>query len=288
MNQQNPSYILTITCPDIIGIVAEVAGFLRDQQYFIEESSHFGDRGTGQFFMRTRFTYPSGTFSADNFSDGFEHIAKRFAMQWGVHDSGHLPRVLIMVSKIDHCLNDLLYRYRTGALQIDIAAVVSNHTDLQSLAEWHNLPFVHIPVDSDNKPAAEAELLKVIQDTGTELVVLARYMQVLSDDLCSSMPGKIINIHHSFLPGFKGARPYHQAHERGVKLIGATAHYVTADLDEGPIIEQGVERVSHTQSAADLTAAGRDVEAITLARAVKYHIEHRVFLDGNRTVVFQQ
>jgi len=288
MNQPSRSYILTITCPDIIGIVAEVAGFLRDQQYFIEESSHFGDRGTGQFFMRTRFTYPSGTFSADSFSEGFKIVAEQFSMQWDVHDTSHLPRVLIMVSKIDHCLNDLLYRYRTGSLQIDIAAVVSNHTDLQSLVEWHNLPFVHIPVDPHNKPVAEVELLKVIKDTHTELVVLARYMQVLSDNLCSAMPGKIINIHHSFLPGFKGARPYHQAHERGVKLIGATAHYVTTDLDEGPIIEQGVERVSHTQSAADLTAAGRDVEAITLARAVKYHIEHRVFLDGNRTVVFQQ
>jgi formyltetrahydrofolate deformylase len=288
MNQPNPAYILKITCPDTIGIVAEVAGFLRDQRYFIEESSHFGDRGTGQFFMRTKFSYPGGKFSAEGFSEGFKAIAEQFSMQWDVHDTSHLPRVLVMVSKIDHCLNDLLYRYRTGSLQIDIAAVVSNHTDLQSLAEWHKLPFVHIPVAENNKPAAEAELRKVIADTQTELVVLARYMQVLSNSLCAAMPGKIINIHHSFLPGFKGVRPYHQAHERGVKLIGATAHYVTADLDEGPIIEQVVERVSHTQSAEDLTAVGRDVEAITLARAVKYHIEHRVFLDGNRTVVFQQ
>jgi len=288
MNQRKSSYILTITCPDTVGIVAEVASFLRDQAYFIEESSHFGDRGTGQFFMRTRFTYPDGIFSAGTFENGFAPIAEQFSMQWNVHDSEHLPKVVIMVSKIDHCLNDLLYRYRTGSLRIDIAAVVSNHTDLKSLVEWHNLPFVHIPVTAENKAEAEATLLQLIEETNTELVVLARYMQVLSDNLCSAMPGKIINIHHSFLPGFKGARPYHQAHERGVKLIGATAHYVTADLDEGPIIEQVVERVSHTQSAEDLTAAGSDAEAITLARAVKYHIEHRVFLDGNRTVVFQQ
>ncbi len=282
------SYILTITCPDTIGIVAEVAGFLRDQKYFIEESSHFGDRDTGQFFMRTKFIYPDGEFSASTFTEGFSGIAKQFSMDWDVHDMSHLPRVLIMVSKIDHCLNDLLYRYRTGALQIEIAAIVSNHNDLESLAEWHKVPFIHIPVSASTKVEAEAALLQVIDETQTELVVLARYMQVLTDGLCRKMMGKMINIHHSFLPGFKGARPYHQAHARGVKLIGATAHYVTADLDEGPIIEQVVERVSHTQSADDLAAVGRDVEAITLARAVKYHIEHRVFLDGNRTVVFQQ
>ncbi|MDG1462040.1 MAG: formyltetrahydrofolate deformylase [Gammaproteobacteria bacterium] len=282
------SYILTINCPDTIGIVAEVAGFLRDQKYFIEESSHFGDSDTGQFFMRTKFTYLEGAFSSTAFTEGFADIAKQFSMSWDVHDTSHLPRVLIMVSKIDHCLNDLLYRYRTGALKIDIAAIVSNHSDLESLAEWHKLPFIHIPVNADNKPAAETALVQVIEETQTELVVLARYMQVLSDDLCRKMMGRVINIHHSFLPGFKGARPYHQAHARGVKLIGATAHYVTADLDEGPIIEQVVERVSHTQSADDLAAVGRDMEAITLARAVKYHIEHRVFLDGNRTVVFQQ
>jgi formyltetrahydrofolate deformylase len=282
------SYILTITCPDTIGIVAEVAGFLSDQDYFIEESSHFGDSDTGQFFMRTKFNYSNGEFSPDTFKKGFDDIAKQFSMEWDVHDMAHLPRVLIMVSKIDHCLNDLLYRYRTGALQIDIAAIVSNHKDLESLAEWHNVQFIHIPVSSESKTESENALMKVIEETGTELVVLARYMQVLTDNLCRKMTGKVINIHHSFLPGFKGARPYHQAHDRGVKLIGATAHYVTADLDEGPIIEQVVERVSHTQSGDDLAAVGRDVEAITLARAVKYHIEHRVFLDGNRTVVFQQ
>jgi len=288
MNADKTSYILTITCPDTIGIVAEVAGFLRDQNYFIEESSHFGDADTGQFFMRTRFIFPDGEFSHKSFAKGFEEIASQFSMEWNVNCTAVKPRVLIMVSKIDHCLNDLLYRYRTGALDIEITAIVSNHEDLAGLAQWHDVPFVHVPVTAESKPQAEQTLLGIIEETQSELVVLARYMQVLSDDLCRRMSGRIINIHHSFLPGFKGARPYHQAHERGVKLIGATAHYVTADLDEGPIIEQGVERVSHTQTADDLAAVGRDVEAITLARAVKYHIEHRVFLDGNRTVVFQQ
>jgi len=282
------SYILTITCPDTVGIVAEVAGYLRDKNLFIEESSHFGDSDTGQFFMRTRFICPEQEFCGDDFATGFTPIADQFGMQWQVHDTSKKPRVLIMVSKIDHCLNDLLYRYRTGALDIEITAIVSNHQDLQNLADWHNVPFMHVPVTADTKPEAEARLLQIVEETESELVVLARYMQVLSDGLCEKMSGKIINIHHSFLPGFKGARPYHQAHERGVKLIGATAHYVTADLDEGPIIEQVVERVSHTQTADDLAAVGRDVEAITLARAVKYHIEHRVFLDGNRTVVFRQ
>ncbi len=282
------SYILTINCPDTIGIVAAVASFLRDENYSIDESSHFGDHDTGRFFMRTVFTHSDGDFSEEKFAAAFAAIAGQFGMTWEIHDTARLPRVLIMVSKIDHCLNDLLYRYRTGALQMEITAVVSNHPDLQELADWHKVPFVHIPVSPETKMEAESRLLEVISETNSELVVLARYMQILSDGLCAKMAGRIINIHHSFLPGFKGARPYHQAHERGVKLIGATAHYVTGDLDEGPIIEQGVERVSHTQSAADLTAVGRDVEAITLARAVKYHIERRVFLDGNRTVVFQQ
>jgi len=288
MNNSTHSYVLTITCPDTIGIVAEVAGFLRDQKYFIEESSHFGDRDTCQFFMRTRFTYPDGKFSLEDFSKGFAGIAEQFSMTWQVHDTSVKPKVLIMVSKIDHCLNDLLYRYRTGALQMEITAIVSNHDALKDLAEWHDVPFVHIPVTPETKPEAEAKLLELIVETESELVVLARYMQVLSDGLCEHMSGRIINIHHSFLPGFKGARPYHQAHERGVKLIGATAHYVTGDLDEGPIIEQVVERVSHTQTADDLATVGQDVENITLARAVKYHLEHRVFLDGNRTVVFRQ
>ena len=208
-------------------------------------------------------------------------------MQWEVHDTSKLPRVVIMVSKHDHCLNDLLYRYRTGTLCMEIVAVISNHDDLRSLAEWHDVAYHHIPVTADTKLEAEQQLIDIVHETEAEVIVLARYMQVLSDQLCAKLPGQIINIHHSFLPGFKGARPYHKAHERGVKLIGATAHYVTCDLDEGPIIEQMVERVDHTNEADDLAAVGRDVEAITLARAVKYHIERRVFLNGKRTVVFR-
>ncbi len=281
------SYVLTITCPDTVGIVAAVTGFLRDQQLFIEESAHFGDRETRTFFSRIRFSCNQGNWSEDAFRAAFEPISQEFSMDWCVQDSSRLPRVIIMVSKHDHCLNDLLYRYRTGALCMEIPAIVSNHDDLRELAEWHDIPYHYIPVSADTKAAAEQQLLKIIEDTDAELVVLARYMQVLSPELCGRLSGKVINIHHSFLPGFKGARPYQQAHDRGVKLIGATAHYVTDDLDEGPIIEQTVERVDHTQNVDALTAAGRDVEAITLARAVRNHIEHRVFLNGQRTVVFR-
>jgi formyltetrahydrofolate deformylase len=287
MNTHTTSYILTITCPDTVGIVAAVAGYLRDQNFFVEESSHFGDRDTGNFFSRTKFSTNGEQWSEDKFRSGFSTISKKFAMQWDVHDTSKLPRVVIMVSKHDHCLNDLLYRYRTGTLCMEIAAIVSNHDDLRSLAEWHDVAYHHIPASADTKLAAEQQLLDIIQETGAEVIVLARYMQVLSDQLCAKLPGQIINIHHSFLPGFKGARPYHKAHERGVKLIGATAHYVTCDLDEGPIIEQMVERVDHTNEVSDLVAVGRDVEAIALARAVKYHIERRVFLNGLRTVVFR-
>ena len=208
-------------------------------------------------------------------------------MDWQVHDRNVLPRVLIVASKHDHCVNDLLYRYRTGALRMTVPAIVSNHMDLAALAEWHRIPYFHVPVTPATKPDAERRLLEIIEDTKADLVVLARYMQVLSDELCNRLTGRIINIHHSFLPGFKGARPYHKAHEHGVKLIGATAHYVSPTLDEGPIIEQTVERVDHAHTVEDLTAVGRDVESITLARAVKLHVDHRVFLDGNKTVVFR-
>ncbi|MCC5793633.1 MAG: formyltetrahydrofolate deformylase [Chromatiales bacterium] len=287
MTQQNDTYILTVVCADTIGIVAEVASYLRDQGHFIEESSHFGDRSTGTFFMRTCFTANGGDFSRSRFAAGFTPIAERFGMQWQVHDTRVLPRVLIMVSKYDHCLNDLLYRYRTGALRMAVPAIVSNHMDLAGLADWHKIPYFHVPVTPTSKPAAEARLMELVEDTKADLVVLARYMQVLSPDICERLPGRIINIHHSFLPGFKGAKPYHEAHRRGVKLIGATAHYVTADLDEGPIIEQAVERVDHTHSPEDLAAVGRDTEAITFARAIKLHLEHRVFLNGQRTVVLR-
>ena len=287
MDSDHKSYILTISCPDTVGIVAAVTGFLSEQRYFIEESEHFGDRDTGKFFSRIRFSIDGKKWSEEQFRAGFKSICDRFSMQCQVHDSAQPARAVIMVSKHDHCLNDLLYRYRTGSLRMEIPAIVSNHADLRSLAEWHEIPFHHVPVTPDSRDQAEQQLLDIFADADADLLILARYMQVLSDNLCESFQGKAINIHHSFLPGFKGSRPYHQAYERGVKLIGATAHYVTPDLDEGPIIEQTVERVNHTYSVAELTAAGRDVEAITLARAVMSHIEHRVFLNGNRTVVFR-
>ena len=286
MAKPEHSFILTVVCPDTVGVVADVAGYLRDRNLFIEESSHYGDPETGRFFMRTRFNALGMSLSRTDFAEGFSAIAEKFTMQWQVYDTKVLPRVLIMVSRLDHCLNDLLYRYRTGALPMHVPAIVSNHMDMASLAKAHNIPYFHVPISAKTKPGAEQRLREIIEDTRADTVVLARYMQVLSDDLCRELAGKAINIHHSFLPSFKGARPYHRAHDRGVKLIGATAHFVTADLDEGPIIEQSVERVDHTQSAEDLVAVGRDVEAITLARALKYHLEHRVFLNGIRTVVF--
>ena len=260
MSTQENRFILTITCPDTVGIVAEVSTYLRDLGAFIEESSHFGDRATDQFFMRTVFT-PQGTgFSRTHFSEGFDAIATKFAMDWGLHDANVLPRVLLMVSRFDHCLNDLLFRYRTGALPMQVPAIVSNHMDMSSLADWHKIPYFHVPVTKETKPEAEARLMEVIDDTRADLIVLARYMQVLSNEMCDTLQGRAINIHHSFLPSFKGAKPYRQAFERGVKLIGATAHYVTADLDEGPIIEQCVERVDHAHSSDEMVAIGRDVE----------------------------
>lgn len=287
MSEPKNSYILTITCPDTVGIVAAVTGYLRDQNFFIEESAHFGDRSTGMFFSRTRFSLSGGSWSEEVFRQGFTRISEKFAMEWDVHDAARKQRAVIMVSKHDHCLNDLLYRYRTGSLHMEIPAIVSNHDDLRSLAEWHQIPFHHVPVTKSSKAAAEERLLEIMAEAKADLLILARYMQILSDKLCKDLSGQAINIHHSFLPGFKGARPYQKAHERGVKLIGATAHYVNSDLDEGPIIEQMVERVDHTHTPEDLAAVGRDAEAITLARAVKYHTEHRVFLNGSRTIVFR-
>ncbi len=288
MSSPRGRYILKIACPDRIGIVAAVSTYLRDLGCFIEESSHFGDRDTGRFFMRTVFTPTEPGFECAEFSKGFTPIAKGFAMTWSLADSRVRPRVVIMVSRFDHCLNDLLFRYRTGDLVMDVPAVVSNHDDLADLVKWHGIPFFHVPVTPGGKEAAEARLLQIVEETRSDLVVLARYMQILSDDLCARLEGRIINIHHSFLPSFKGARPYHRAYERGVKLIGATAHYVTPDLDEGPIIEQMVERVDHSQGPEELIAIGRDVEALTLARALKYHVQHRVFLNGAKTVVFRR
>ncbi|MDH5276473.1 MAG: formyltetrahydrofolate deformylase [Gammaproteobacteria bacterium] len=285
--QVSDSFILTVVCPDTVGIVAAVAGYLTTQQCFIEESTHFGDADTGTFFMRTRFCPQGQPFSRTAFAAGFSEIGVRFGMDWHLYDTRVLPRVLIMVSKYDHCLNDLLYRFRTGALKMTIPAIVSNHMDLAGLASWHKVPYFHVPVSPDDRSVAEARLLEIAEDCRADLIVLARYMQIISPGLCAKYMGRIINIHHSFLPGFKGAKPYHEAHRRGVKLIGATAHYVTADLDEGPIIEQAVERADHTMSPDDLAAIGRDVEALTLARAVKLQLEHRVFVNGMKTVVLR-
>ncbi|MEU3227892.1 formyltetrahydrofolate deformylase [Streptomyces sp. NPDC006976] len=278
-------YVLTLSCPDKQGIVHAVSSYLFMTGCNIEDSQQFGDHDTGLFFMRVHFS-AGNPVTVDKLRASFAAIGDSFAMDWQIHRSSERMRIVLMVSKFGHCLNDLLFRSRTGALPVEIAAVVSNHPDFAELVASYDVPFRHIPVTRDNKPEAEAELLELVREENVELVVLARYMQVLSDDLCKQLSGRIINIHHSFLPSFKGAKPYHQAHARGVKLIGATAHYVTADLDEGPIIEQEVERVGHGVTPDQLVAIGRDVECQALARAVKWHAERRILLNGRRTVVF--
>jgi formyltetrahydrofolate deformylase len=283
-----PHYILTASCDSRMGTVAAVSGFLASRHCYITEMQQFDDVLSGRFFVRvTFFGEPDHTPALPDLRQQFLTVARREAMEWAIHDGEVRPKVLIMVSRFDHCLNDLLYRQRTGELRMDITGIVSNHTDLQSMADAARLPFLHLPVNADTKPAQEQRLLQVISETGSDLVVLARYMQVFSDGLCQQLRGRAINIHHSFLPGFKGAKPYHQAHARGVKLTGATAHYVTGDLDEGPIIEQIVERVDHSFTPERLAAAGRDSECRALAAAVKFHVEHRVFLNGSKTVVFR-
>ena len=281
----NPTLVLSLSCPDRIGIVADVSRFLVEQDCNIVESAQHGDAGTGRFFLRTSFQPTTGADRA-SIDAAFAPIAARFAMDARIVDLATRTPAVIMVSKFGHCLNDLLFRWRTGALPIDVKAVVSNHPDFEDLVTSFGLPFVYLPVTPETKSAQEAALDRLLAEQGVELIVLARYMQILSPDLCVRYAGRIVNIHHSFLPSFKGAKPYHRAYERGVKLIGATAHYVTADLDEGPIIEQAVERVTHNLSVQDYIAVGRDVEALVLARAVKWHAEHRVLLNGVRTVVF--
>jgi formyltetrahydrofolate deformylase len=277
-------WVLTLSCPDRPGIVAAVAGLLAEHGGNITESQQFGDPESGQFFMRVQV---SAAASHDELAGAIGALAPRFDMRWHLDVAGRPVRTLVMVSTAAHCLNDLAFRQRSEGLPIDLVAVVSNHETLRQLAEFYGIGFHHVPVTAATRAAAEAELLRLVESLDVELVVLARYMQVLSDELCGALPGRIINIHHSFLPSFKGARPYAQAHARGVKLIGATAHYVTADLDEGPIIEQDVERVDHTRSVADLVRLGQDVERRALARAVRWHAEHRVLLDGRKTIVFR-
>ncbi len=285
MGMDPARFVLTLSCEDRKGIVAAVANSLAAQDGNIVESAQYGDPETGRFFMRVAFSAPTTT--VESFTRGFAPVATAYQLDWRIHDLAVRPRVMILVSKMGHCLNDLLYRNSIDQLPMELVSVVSNHETLRRRVEADGLPFHHLPVTPDRKEEQENALLAMIEAERIDLVVLARYMQVLSDGMSRALAGRVINIHHSFLPSFKGAKPYHQAFERGVKLIGATAHYVTADLDEGPIIEQDVERVDHSMSAETLIAIGRDVECAVLARAIKFHLEHRVLINGQRTVVFR-
>lgn len=279
-------WIFTASCPSVIGTVDVVTGYMAEAGNYIDEIHSFDDREANRFFIRVEFYPQSADFTADEFTAEFTSRSKQFEMEWELTPPNHRPRVAIMVSKYDHCLNDLLYRYRTGQLNIEVPVIISNHPDLESLAQWHNIPYYHLPITADTKPQQEAQIRELIEQYDAELVVLARYMQVLSSEMCQYLDGRAINIHHSLLPGFKGARPYHQAWEKGVKMVGATAHYVNDDLDEGPIISQGIQTVDHAHYPEDLVAKGQDVERVTLFNAIKCHVEKRVFLNGKRTVVF--
>ncbi|WP_457281471.1 formyltetrahydrofolate deformylase [Polaromonas sp. P5_D5] len=281
----NHAYILTLSCPDRMGIVHAVSGFLLQNGGNIEEAAQYNDHDTGLFFMRVQFACDQLT--QEELKVQLEAFASPFSMKWKLHSTEAAMRTVIMVSRDGHCLNDLLFRWKSGMVPLDVRAIISNHRDFYQLAASYNVPFHHIPVTAATKAQVEAKQLEIIEAEGAELVVLARYMQVLSNDMCNSLSGRAINIHHSMLPSFKGARPYYQAHERGVKVIGATAHYVTADLDEGPIIEQDVTRVDHKDTVEHLTARGKDTESRVLARAVKWHSEHRVLLNGHKTVIFK-
>jgi formyltetrahydrofolate deformylase len=284
--ERGREYVLTLSCPDKPGIVYAVSSFLVQHSANILASQQYGESPDGRFFMRVHFCLPPPGRPLAELERGFSWVAEAFHMAWQLHDQATRVRTLIMVSRLGHCLNDLLFRWKTGSLPVSVVGVVSNHDDFGELAASYRIPFHHIPVTSETRAAAESQLLEVIDGTGADLIVLARYMQILSGEVCKRVEGRMINIHHSFLPSFKGAKPYHQAHARGVKLVGATAHYVTPDLDEGPIIEQDVIRVNHTLSPERLAEAGRDVEAQVLARAVTWHAEHRVLLNDDRTVVF--
>jgi formyltetrahydrofolate deformylase len=283
------AYILTLSCPDRPGIVHAVSGLLLARGCNIEEAQQFNDHGTGLFFMRVQFVCPdaSAVLDGTDLAGAIGGMAQPLSMNWELHPAGEPMRTVIFVSKEGHCLNDLLFRVKSGLLNLDVRAIISNHRDFYQLAASYNIPFHHIAVTQATKAQAEQRQREIIDAERPALVVLARYMQILSDPLCRHLAGRAINIHHSFLPSFKGAKPYYQAHDRGVKLIGATAHYVTADLDEGPIIEQDVARADHTDTVEDLTARGRDTESQVLARAVKWHSEHRVLLNGRKTVVFR-
>jgi formyltetrahydrofolate deformylase len=281
-------FVLTLACPEQRGIVHAVSGFLLEHGCDIIDNRQFGDRAAARFFMRVHVVTDRPDLDAPALRAAFAPIAERYRMTtWDLVPLDERPRVLIMVSRFGHCLNDLLYRARTGQLRVELPVIVSNHRDLEDVVTTAGLPFLHLPVTRDTKAEAEARLLEVVAAHRIDLVVLARYMQVLSDDVCKQLDGRAINIHHSFLPSFTGAKPYHQAYERGVKVIGATAHYVTPELDEGPIIEQELIRVDHAQGPEDLVVLGRDAECLALARAVQWHVERRVLLNGSHTVVFR-
>jgi len=291
MTMKHPEYILTLSCVDQRGIVHRVSGFLSEYGCNIIDSAQFGDAQSQTFFMRVHFSSEDAAVTDEALRAAFAALAATMQMNWQLHDAQKKPRMILMVSKIGHCLNDLLFRYKSGLLPVEIPAIVSNHTDFYQLAASYNIPFHHLPLaigaSPEAKQAQEQRILEIINANDIDLVVLARYMQILSPSLCDALKGRAINIHHSFLPSFKGAKPYYQAHERGVKLIGATAHFVTGVLDEGPIIEQDVERVDHAMNPETLTAIGRDVECVVLARAVKWFVEHRILLNGHKTVVFK-
>ena len=286
MQESANQFVLTLTCPDQPGIVRDVSTYIAANDGNIIESAQFGDPETNLFSMRIHFATKATNGVEQSVREGFSSVADRYDMRWGMQDYDRPPRVLIMVSKFDHCLADLLYRHRMRELRIEIPAVVSNHRNAYKLVAQHDIPYFHLPITPENKTQQEAKLLELIEQEQVDFVVLARYMQILTTELCETLKGRVINIHHSFLPGFKGAKPYHQAHRRGVKLIGATAHYVTSDLDEGPIIEQDVTRVTHAHGPEELVAVGREIETRVLSRAVRYQSEYRIMLNGNKTVVF--
>lgn len=281
-----PDYILTLSCPDRTGIVYRVTGLLYELGCNIQDAQQFGDEESRRFFLRVHFDLPEET-DAELLRESFRSLAESFGMTWQIHDARRRARLLVLVSRQGHCLNDLLFRAHSRQLPVDIAGIVSNHEDFAALAASYGIPFHYLPVTAATKTAQEQRIAGLVEDEGIDLVVLARYMQILSPELCDALAGRAINIHHSFLPSFKGAKPYHQAHQRGVKIIGATAHYVTRDLDEGPIIEQDVARVDHAMTPRELVRVGSDTESQVLARAVRRHVEHRILLNGHRTVVFR-
>ena len=280
-------YILRGVCPDSLGLVAKVSNFLNEHNLFIKESAHYGDPETQKFFMRVKVISPEINLDKIQFIERFKELAEEIWLDWSFEDAILNPKTSIFVSKYSHCLQDLLYRQSVNALKIDLKSVISNHPDLEKIVSDYGIPFHYVEVSKDSKDKAEARMLDILNEDNIDLIILARYMQILSNDFCEKYYGKIINIHHSFLPSFKGAKPYHQAYSKGVKILGATAHYVTGELDEGPIIEQTVDRIDHTKSPEDMEIIGRDIESITLAKAVQYHSEQRVFLNNNKTVIFK-